>query len=88
MASKGKRKPSLHDLTLENPSGPDLVASLAEVLRSGSSDRACALVLSSFLDRALVSLLSTKMTEVTEDDRKPMFMDRARSLVPSLQRYD
>jgi hypothetical protein len=73
MASKGKRKPSLHDLTLEDPSGPDLAASLAEITGSDSSDRACALVMSSFLDRALVSLLSTQMREVAEPDRKLLF---------------
>jgi mannitol operon repressor len=72
MTSKGRRKPSLHDLTLEFLSSKeDLDAILAEM--RNPSDRACALILSSLLDSALVALLSTRMTEITETERRTLF---------------
>jgi DNA-binding MltR family transcriptional regulator len=41
------------------------------------SDRACALIVSSLLDNALISLLATQMREATEEERKPLFYGEA-----------
>jgi hypothetical protein len=67
--SRGRKKPSLHDLTLKLPEDADAI--LAELL--GGSDRACALVAAAFLDRALVALLSTHMLGVPQEEQDPIF---------------
>ena len=68
MASKGKKKISLRDLTAQLPDENEI---LPEIL--GDSDQACALVSVAILDRALMALLTTQMAKVGDDDLKPMF---------------
>src|ERR1700675_4364745 len=69
MASKGRKKPSLYDLTSQLPQ--DQTAWLEEL--EGDSDRACALIAVSMLDRALVSILSTQMIKVPCDEHESLF---------------
>jgi hypothetical protein len=69
--SKGRKKISLRDLTNKIPETSDHDAILAEIY--GGSDRACALIAVSFLDRALVSLMSTLMSGVPLEDHAPIF---------------
>jgi hypothetical protein len=73
MASKGRKRPSLHDLTLQLPQDQD--ATLAEL--EGDSDRACALIAVSILDRVLVGILATQMVKVPADEHKSLFYGQA-----------
>jgi hypothetical protein len=69
--SKGRKKSSLRDLTSKIPERSEHNEIIDE-LRNGS-DRACALIAASFLDRALMSLLATQMHGVHIDEHAPIF---------------
>lgn len=70
MMSRGRKKPSLHDLALQLP--PDDGDSTLRELE-GDSDRACALIAVSILDRVLVGILATQMVKVPADEHKSLF---------------
>jgi hypothetical protein len=70
MMSRGRKKPTLYDLALQLPQDDD-DSTLIEL--EGDSDRACALIAVSILDRALVGVLATQMVKVPADEHKSLF---------------
>src|SRR5579863_821788 len=78
--SKGRRKPSLHDLTSRLPTEADLEVFLKELL--GANDRSCAVLAANALNIMLEALLSTQMLSVTPEERKPLFYGLAGFLGP------
>ena len=73
-SSKGQPKPSLHTLSREDLTPEDMKAFSAEML--GVSDRACALICGSVLDSALTKALTIKLIDLSEPERKEIFIDR------------
>lgn len=68
--SKGKKKPSIHHLSRDRARSKDY---LDELL--GQNDRACALVAASILSQDLLSLIETKLTKLTEEERNLLFYE-------------
>jgi hypothetical protein len=65
MASKGKKKPTLYDLSKEHLKATDVEAFISEL--KSESDRACALVGAAAIDHELMSLLMHRMRPLAED---------------------
>ena len=74
--SKGRVKPSLITLSRESYKGDEGKLFVNELL--GSSDRACAIVGASYVERSLILLIQTKMREFTKPESDALFFeDRA-----------
>jgi hypothetical protein len=71
MASKGKKKPTLYDLSKEHLKAADVEAFISEL--KSESDRACALVGAAAIDHELMSLLMHRMRPLAEDDVNDTF---------------
>lgn len=71
MASKGTVKPSLHTITREMGSRSSFWAELV-----GPSDRTCALVGASLIERSLTILLLSKMKPLSKSEVEDLFYSR------------
>jgi hypothetical protein len=74
MASKGVKKETLHTLSRQPLLGGDLEPYMKVI--SGESDRACALVASSFVEHSLVNLLRAALIELTESEDSDLFVTK------------
>jgi hypothetical protein len=73
MASKGRKKPSLYDLTRQPLE--DFESYLQEI--GDKSDRACALVTAAALDHVMIELIRTKFNKLEDDDDAAIFFGEA-----------
>lgn len=74
MASKGKKKLTLYDLSKEHLQASDLPAFIAEL--KNESDRACALVGAAVIDHQLMDLLIENMRPLSETEIDETFNGR------------
>jgi len=74
MASKGKKKLTLYDLSKEHMKAADVPAFIAEL--KNESDRACALVGAAVIDHQLMDLLIENMRPLSETEIDETFHGR------------
>jgi DNA-binding MltR family transcriptional regulator len=74
MASKGRKKPSLSDLS-QAPITHENISALFHSIKT-DNDRACALVSTAALDHMLMQIILSKFIDLTPDARDSLFYNR------------
>lgn len=86
MASKGAKKETLQTLSRQ-PLLPDDLETYMKVI-SGESDRACALVASSFVEHSLINLLRAAFIDLNETEDDDIFSKNGSALGTFANRID